>query len=303
MASEVTVFVPATTANLGPGFDCLGLALNLHNRITFQSKSEGISISVRGEGEELIPRDRSNLVLRAAEVAFEHIGRRPPGLHIDLENHIPIYSGLGSSAAAVLGGIVAANSLVDGDLEKDELLTIATNVEGHPDNVTPAMYGGLTLSFMDGEDFIVEQLTVPQMEVVFVLPEIRLATIKARAALPDKVPLSDAVYNMGRLGLLITALAAADFGKLSLAMKDRLHQPFRQSLIPGLNEVFGAGKRAGAAGVVISGAGPGVVAFASDHHSLIAESMVRAFADSGLASRSWVLSIDKYGSYLADFKE
>ena len=291
MFTTTTNTIPATTANLGPGFDCLGLALSLTNQVTVKIADAGLSIEVHGEGAESIATDETNLVFKSAERLFERVGRRPPGLQIIQNNQIPVSSGLGSSAAAVLAGLLAANTLLGFPLTDTKLLTLATDIEGHPDNVTPAFYGGLTLSLFDGEDLIVDHIPVPDMTVVVVLPVFDLLTIEARAALPAQVPLSDAVFNASRVGLLVRALGAGDYDRLRIAMQDRLHQPYRMSLIPGMQTVFNEALEAGAAGVVLSGAGPSVVAFASDNHEAIEKAMKEAFSAVGLESRSWILPI------------
>jgi homoserine kinase len=291
MFTTTTNTIPATTANLGPGFDCLGLALSLTNQVTVKIADAGLSIEVHGEGAESIATDETNLVFKSAERLFERVGRRPPGLQIIQNNQIPVSSGLGSSAAAVLAGLLAANTLLGFPLTDTKLLTLATDIEGHPDNVTPAFYGGLTLSLFDGEDLIVDHIPVPDMTVVVVLPVFDLLTIEARAALPAQVPLSDAVFNASRVGLLVRALGAGDYDRLRIAMQDRLHQPYRMSLIPGMQTVFNEALEAGAAGVVLSGAGPSVVAFAPDNHEAIEKAMKEAFSAVGLESRSWILPI------------
>lgn len=292
----VNVLVPATTANLGPGFDCLGLALDLHNRITLRELESGQTIEVAGEGSDRLPADSSNLVLRAAERVFSETGRRPAGCHIRQENHIPISSGLGSSAAAVLGGILAANAVVGSPLDQRELLELAAEMEGHPDNVTPALFGGLTLAVSGASRLVVERFQIPQQKVAVVLPEFILSTSAARQALPRQVSLADAVFNIGRAGLLIRALEKGDYTRLAVAMEDRLHQPYRLPLIPGMTEAFEAGRNAGAAAVALSGAGPSVIAFARADHEKIALAMGRAFAAAGLQYRSWILSVQWQGS-------
>lgn len=291
MVSSTTNTVPATTANLGPGFDCLGLALDMTNQVTFNVIGAGLFIEVQGEGAESIPTDETNLVFKSAERLFEQVGHRPPGLQIVQNNQIPISSGLGSSAAAVLSGILAANTLLGFPLNDGEVLTLATEIEGHPDNVTSAFYGGLTLSMFNGDDLIVEHILVPDMTVVVVLPAFDLPTIEARAALPELVPLSDAIFNASRVGLLVRALEAGDYGRLRFAMQDRLHQPYRMKLIPGMEAAFKRALEAGAAGVALSGAGPSLIAFAPDRHEAIEQAMKKGFAAAGLESRSWILPI------------
>jgi homoserine kinase len=298
MAKLVNVTVPATSANLGPGFDCLGIALDLCNKTTFKETDFGLSIEVVGEGAGLLPLDETNLVLRAAERVFEESGKRPEGLLVKQENQIPVGSGLGSSAAAVLGGILAANELVGRPLSQIEVLEMATELEGHPDNVAPALLGGLTIVVSGESGPVVEPIDVPELQVVVVLPIFSLSTSEARSTLPRAVPMADAVFNIGRVALLIKALERGDHENLALAMEDRLHQPYRLPLIPGMSEAFNAGRRAGAAAVALSGAGPSLIAFASENHERIADAIGSAFVNTGLEYRSWILAVQRSGSMI-----
>ncbi len=296
---RVKVTIPATTANLGPGFDCLGLALGLRNEICITAVAQpGLTIEVNGEGAGQIPTDGHNLAVRAAERVFELVGKRPSGLHIHQHNHIPISSGLGSSAAATLGGILVANALVDGGLSDQQLVELAVAMEGHPDNVVPAYYGGLTLSVMDDTALHVEQITVPPMQVVIVLPDFDFPTAAARATLPAQIPLRDAVFNVSRVGLVLRALERGDFAALALAMQDKIHQPYRLPLVPGMIDVFTAAREMGATAVTLSGAGPSVAAFAPTNHEAIAQAVQAAFARAGLESRFWVLPVENQGKLI-----
>ena len=296
---RVKVTIPATTANLGPGFDCLGLALGLRNEICITAVAQpGLTIEVNGEGAGQIPTDGHNLAVRAAERVFELVGKRPSGLHIHQHNHIPISSGLGSSAAATLGGILAANALVDGCLSDQQLVELAVAMEGHPDNVVPAYYGGLTLSVMDDTALHVEQIPVPPMQVVIVLPDFDFPTAAARATLPAQIPLRDAVFNVSRVGLVLRALERGDFAALALAMQDKIHQPYRLPLVPGMIDVFTAAREMGATAVTLSGAGPSVAAFAPTNHEAIAQAVQAAFARAGLESRFWVLPVENQGKLI-----
>jgi len=293
---QVTVSVPATSANLGPGFDCLGLALDLRQDVTFIPQSQpGLNISAAGEDAKKIPLDASNLVYQAAEIIFRRLGNRPIGLTIHQNNCIPIGSGLGSSSSAVLAGMFGANALTGDHLSPPEILQLATNLEGHPDNVAPAVYGGLVLGVQGPDGLVVDRIQVPQMRVAIILPNYILLTVDARAALPSDVPLKDAIFNVSRLGLLIRALQSADYDKLSVAMQDRLHQPYRVPLIPGMKEAFGAAREAGASGVAISGAGPSLLAFAPTQHQEIVGAAVASFQRAGLVCRSWILPVDIKG--------
>ncbi|HFQ93440.1 MAG TPA: homoserine kinase [Anaerolineae bacterium] len=294
---SVTVTIPATSANLGPGYDCLGLALGLYNRITFSETAEpGLRITVTGTDAHKVATDETNLVYQCAQIVFDEAEIRPSGLHIRQENSIPVGSGLGSSSTAVLGGLLAANELVGRPFTRAEILQMAVAAEGHPDNVAPALYGGLILGIAHEKGLHIERLPVAEMKVVVVLPDFYLLTSEARAALPAKVSIPDAVFNASRTPLLIRALETADYTKLALAMQDKLHQPYRIPLIPGLADAFTAAYAAGAAGVALSGAGPSLIAFAPSGHEAIGEAVTAVFAQHQLPSRTWILDVDRAGS-------
>lgn len=293
---QVTVSVPATSANIGPGFDCLGLALTLYHRVTMTRLPEqGLRITTAGEDHALIPLDERNLVYQATELVFTRLGTAMPGLHLHQDNEIPIGSGLGSSSSAVLAGMFAANALAGSPLTAVQLLQMATDLEGHPDNVAPAVYGGLVLGVQGSQGLVTEQIAVPPLKVVVVLPDFFLPTEQARAALPATIPFADAIHNSSRVGLLIRALAAGDYDRLALAMQDRLHQPYRMPLIPGMEAAYDAAYAAGASGVALSGAGPSLIAFAAHGHAAIGAAAATAFNAAGLATRHWVLEIDTAG--------
>lgn len=299
---KVTVSVPATSANLGPGFDCLGLALNLHNRLTFTAVPDvthpHLIITVSGTDAAKVATDESNLVFQCAQLIFEKSERRPSGLHIHQENGIPVGSGLGSSSTAVLGGMLAANELVGRPFTRAQILQFAAEKEGHPDNVAPALYGGLVLGVAHENGLHIERFDLPNLKVVVVLPEFHLLTSEARAALPAQVSRHDAIFNAARTPLLIRALQTADYDLLAIAMQDRLHQPYRLPLIPGMAQAFAAAYAAGAKGVALSGAGPSLIAFAPDGHERIGEVVTAVFTEAGLASRTWILDVDTTGSQI-----
>jgi homoserine kinase len=294
----VSVTVPASTANLGAGFDCLALALALRNRVevTDTGEGSGLALTVEGEGAATLPRDGRSLLVRAMEQVFRQVGRRPAGrLSIHTVNGIPLGSGMGSSAATIVGGLAAANALVQGGLDRLALLKLAYALEGHPDNVAAAVYGGLVLVSAEGETLQVQALPLAPLRVVIVLPEMRLPTAQARAALPAQVPLKDAVFNLGHALFTVQALAHGDEALLRWAIADRLHQPYRAKLIPGFAAVESAAREAGAIAVALSGAGPSLVAFASSQHEAIAAAMQAAFLAHGLKSRAFVLPVAAEG--------
>jgi homoserine kinase len=287
----------------------LGLALQLYNRFTWRPLDSGLTVTVTGEGADTIPTDWQNLAIRAAERLFAEVGRRPSGLALVQENGIPVGSGLGSSATAVVGGLLGANGLLDNPLSREEALALAVELEGHGDNVAPALYGGLTLvvglggatgnsgaTHPSGAMHHIEKLPVADLTAVIILPDFDLPTAVARAALPAQVPLSDAIFNASRMGLLLPALASGDYAKLAAAMQDRLHQPYRLPLIPGMAAAFTAVREAGAAAVALSGAGPSLIAFAPDNHAAIGKAGQAAFAAVGLESRVYKLGIDSRGA-------
>lgn len=296
---HLSVTVPATTANLGPAFDCLGLALTLYNTLEVSPREEGLLITVEGEGAGQIAVDHTNMMAGAMQRLYDHVGRPFPSLHLRQINHIPVASGLGSSAAAALGGLIAANKLLGEPLSAAELLEVAVTIEGHPDNMAPALYGGLVLANRDSDHLLVEHLPIADLRVVVVVPAFTLPTVQARAVLPREVSFPDVIFNLGRVGLLVRALGEGDYQKLASAMRDRLHQPYRVPLIPGMQAAFHAARAAGAHGVALSGAGPGAIAFAPHGHEAIAAAMSRAFAEAGLDSRSWILEIDHHGSRIS----
>ncbi|WP_227766179.1 homoserine kinase [Zhaonella formicivorans] len=274
----VTVRVPATTANLGPGFDTMGLALNLYNYIELTEVASGLCIDVEGEGSDVIPKTTSNIVYRAVMAVFEKCGYHPRGLKIKLRNFIPVARGMGSSAAALVGGVYAANALAGNPLSGDEMLQIAASFEGHPDNVAPALFGGIVISVMAQEQVIFRRITPPaELSAIVAIPDFPLATKIARQVLPDNVPIKDAVFNIGHSALLVLAFVKNDYELLGQAMQDRIHQPYRLDLIPGMEEVFDAAIAAGALGVALSGAGPTLIAFTRGSQEAVGKAMQQAF--------------------------
>lgn len=297
--STVRVTVPATSANLGPGFDSMGLALGLANSVELSVTDNGLTVEICGEGAGITPEDETNMVVKAAYTVFKQVDYRPRGLHFTLTNSIPLASGLGSSAAAWIGGMVAANTLLDEPLSGDRLLTLAVKAEGHPDNVCPAFLGGLMISSYVDDRLIYHQMQVKPMEVALVLPAVEGHTEEMRALLPNRVLLKDAAANIGRAVLVAQALSEGDYDLLSDAMQDRLHEPYRREVIPGFDRAVESGLEAGAAAVALSGAGPSLIAFAPSGHKHIASRMAEAFqAATRQEARVWVLPVDTKGTVI-----
>ena len=266
---KVSVKVPATSANIGPGFDCLGLALPIYNTVTIEETvlpGTGIEINMISEEEVMdemifddIPKDENNIVYRAVEMLYNSIGQEPSELKINIQSQIPITRGLGSSAAVIVGGLIAANKLLGSPADETALLSLATEVEGHPDNVAPAILGGFVLSSQEDDGTITyRKLDWPQeWDITVCIPDFELSTNIARSVLPENVPLQDAVYNAKHLAMLIEAVNSKDEKLMKIALHDKLHQPYREKLVPGMKEIMEAFKHEdGVLGCVLSGAGP-----------------------------------------------
>lgn len=289
----ISIKIPATTANLGPGFDTLGMALDLYNIVEVEEAEEnGINIKIIGLGEGIIPTNKENIVYKAAEKVFEKVGIYPQNLSIRLINNIPLSRGLGSSAAAIVGGLMAANQITGQHLSQKELLNLATEIEGHPDNVAPALLGGLIISCLDQGDVVYLRLDPPkELKAIMAIPDFYLSTEKARQALPKTVPLQDAVFNTSRVALFVAALTSGRLDLLDLATQDRLHQNYRSFLIPGMDDVFLDSKKAGAKAVAISGAGPSLIALATESTDEIAQAMQNAFSKHKIISKVQIMDI------------
>ncbi|MCS6859457.1 MAG: homoserine kinase [Abditibacteriales bacterium] len=301
MSQQVRVRVPATTANLGPGFDALGLALRLYNVVEMQRRDEPDDIIVlTGEGETTLPRDATNIVVQAADVLFREVGLRRAGLQVQLINNLPLSRGLGSSAAARVAGLMAANELAGRPLNQAALLRLATQLEGHPDNAAAALLGGLVSSCLDEDGSVhAVKLTVSHPpRFIVLIPDIEVATHAARDALPHSVSLRDAVFNVSRACLLVSALVTGDRAALRAALRDRLHQPYRSRLMPWLDAVIAAAIDAGAYGAVLSGAGSSVLAMADEPTADIANAMLQTLRAAGHHGSVRTLEIDEEGAVI-----
>ena len=297
---HITVRIPATSANLGPGFDSLGLALDLWNETIFTLAIE-YSVQVHGEGRERISSGENNLIIRSAQRLAELVGKRLPPFHVDCVNHIPLSSGLGSSAAAKLTGLLGANALLGKPLSKKEILDLATELEGHPDNVAPALLGGLVASMVQDGKVLAHKIHLEDnhdspIHITVVLPDFHLSTQQARAALPEHVTLKDAVHNISRAVLVTEAFRTGNLELLGKAMTDTLHQPYRLWLIPGGREAMDAAKEAGASAAAISGAGPSIIAFSAKREEAISEAMARVFEEAGHSARIFHLKMSHHGA-------
>lgn len=249
----ITIRVPGTTANLGPGFDCLGLALGVYGYFTFEERESGLLF------ENVLPefQNEENLAIRGYRRAIREMGLPQPGIYLHIESDIPVSSGLGSSASLIVAGVTAANELHGRPLDRQTLLNLVTELEGHPDNVAPALLGGVTASIMYREDVITMQCPISDaLRFAVLIPDFSLSTAEMRAALPKQIPFADAAFNIAHAAVLLKALEAGDFSAIAAAMNDRLHQPYRAPLIHEYEEVRSRALECGALGFAISGAGP-----------------------------------------------
>ncbi|SJZ53949.1 homoserine kinase [Selenihalanaerobacter shriftii] len=298
------VKVPATTANLGPGFDILGMALDFYNIIEVREREEGLKIEIEGLGADELPTDENNLAYQAMDYLFSRTDYSPAGLEINLINQIPLSRGLGSSATVIVGGLVLANCLAGEPFSTDELLNFATKIEGHPDNVAPALLGGVVISVMteDGE-IIYKRLDVPKLSTVVGIPDFKLSTTEAREVLPAQVIFEDAVFNSSRVALLIASLMSKDYDLLATCFEDRLHQSYRQDLVPGMDSVIKYTKEAGALAVALSGAGPSIIALTLNQEESVGKTMVQTFARHGIEANYKITKPATEGVIIEELKD
>lgn len=248
--------VPATCANLGPGFDTLGLALDIYNTFYIREIENGLEIT----GGEKRYANNKNLVYTSMLHTFKKIKYKPKGIEIQMETDIPISRGLGSSAACILGGVIGANLIAGSPLNKEEILEIATEIEGHPDNIAPALFGGLVVSIMEEDKVIYNKLDIHEgIKFVALIPEFTLSTREARNVIPKTLDLKDAVFNVSRVSILLSSLVNGEFQLLKYGVKDALHQDYRGKLIPDYFKIIKACEDEGSLGAILSGAGPSIM--------------------------------------------
>lgn len=294
----VKVRVPGTSANCGPGFDAIGIACTVYNELELTLTKEPMcNIQVQGEGSSGIPTDDRNIAYQAVMLVLDKVQSDSRGVQIRMKNDIPMARGLGSSAAAIVAGLTAANLATGEKLSKQDILELATSMEGHPDNVAPAIFGGISSSVMTESHVHSLKILPPRsLYLVVAVPEFGLSTKAARQVLPKTLPFKDAVFNVSRASFFIAAIIQGKFELLQYALEDRLHQPYREKLIPGMTKVFNAASAAGAFGAAISGAGSCLVAFAERNLEAIGEAMINAFLQEKIAANYLILSIDTEGA-------
>jgi homoserine kinase len=290
--------VPASSANLGPGFDCFGLALQLYLSINVEIAPSGADwqITVEGEGAHQLPEGKQNLIARVASAAASAEQLALPSLRLNIHNDIPFSRGLGSSAAAITAGIAIVEALSGHEFELEKFFHYALQFESHADNLSAARMGGFTLvcNASDGRCLALKKSWPSELKVLVVIPEYRLNTERARAALPENYRRADAVFNMQHSLLLQTAIAEGRLELIGEALNDRFHQPYRAHLIPGLAEAL-AVRVPGLSGVALSGSGPTLLALATENFDTISAELQNAFAPHGISARSCLLNVDHHG--------
>lgn len=298
--SSVTITVPATTANIGPGFDCIGAALSLYNRLKFSiaDSATELKIAVTGKEAPRVSTDKTNLAYQAFVKLYEHINQIPPSVEIEIDLGVPLARGLGSSATAIVGGLLGANQLAGHPLSQTEVMNLAIAIEGHPDNVVPALLGGCCLTASTPTGW--EICDIPwhsDIVPVVAIPDFELSTAEARRVLPTEYCRADAIFNAAHLGILLRGLETGNGNWLKAGMQDKIHQPYRKSLIKGYEKVRLAALDAGADEMVISGAGPTLLALTN---SLTTSAVVTAMADTwknqGVVTEVKALEIDTKGA-------
>jgi len=262
------ILIPATSANIGAGFDSLGLALNLYNIIEYEVLTENkLIIELSDNDKSRINDGESNLIYKAIAYTLDILGKKTPGLYMKEINNIPLSRGLGSSAACIAGGVAIANDIAGSPLDRKEMLAIATDIEKHPDNVAPAIFGGFVVSVMEEGKVECIKVMPPKFKYAVFIPDFTLKTAKARAVLPTELSYRDAVYNISRAALTATAFATGKIEVLKTSINDKMHQPYRKKLIPHYDDIMQIANESGALAAYLSGAGPTIMALVEEKNS------------------------------------
>lgn len=309
---KVSVKVPATTANIGPGFDCLGMALPLFNTITIEETvlpGTGVEINVMSDNDSIdqlsldnVPTDENSIVYKAVELLYNSIGQTPSELKITIQSNIPVARGLGSSSSVIVGALVAANELLGRPADEVALLTIASEIEGHPDNITPAIVGGLVISSQEDDGSVIySRLQWPdEWKITVCVPDFELSTEIARSVLPSEVPMKDAIFNAKRMAFFVDAVNRKDSNLMKLALQDRLHQPYRMKLVPGLDSIMDNLKHFdNVLGVVLSGAGSSILVISEKNNVDKIHDVVReTWANQNIKCTIKTLSVENKGAHI-----
>lgn len=291
----IGVKVPATSANMGAGFDTLGIALNLYSRLEIEERESGLEIiTVNGTN---VASDKTNLVYRAMEKVFNEAGYTPKGLYIKQDSDIPMTRGLGSSSACIIGGMLGANVICDHALPYSKIMDMAAVMEGHPDNVGPALYGGFCISVKDGEHTYVKSIKLPNdLSFAVMIPDFFVATKKSRGVLPEMIEIKTAAHNIARASLFQAALTTGDYDMLKCGVDDRMHQPYRKNYIDGFDEIFEKTYELGAKATYLSGSGPTIVSILEGNGNKFKNEMSEFFENNSHKWKCGILECDNVGS-------
>ena len=288
----IHIRVPATSANMGPGFDSIGIAVELYNHIWVEEQTEGLTIEVKREQAITVPTDEKNLIYKTMKYFYDQKGLKMPGVRIVQEDYIPMVRGLGSSAACIVGGLFAANALAGNICDKDELAQMAAQLEGHPDNSNPAIYGSMVVGAQDAEKMNHVRLELPD-DLIFatMVPDFPVSTADARRVLPDSYTRKDMVFNASRAALLVASMMTGKYENFDMAMEDCVHQPYRAQLIPGMHEIFKHAKEFGAVASYLSGAGSTLMAMVTKDKAEEFERKMSVYL--GTLEHNWDLNLLK----------
>lgn len=298
----VRVRVPASSANMGAGFDTLGIALNLYSVIEASETENGLKIVTNTSGG-MVHNDDSNLVYRAMKRVFDEVGYTPCGIYIKQESKIPMTRGLGSSSACIIGGMLSANVISGRKLPYNDILTLAADMEGHPDNVGPALYGGLCISAMAGNRAVVKSTKlINNLKFAVMIPDFFVATRKSRGALPEFVSMQDAAANISSALMLYYSLASGDFSQLRYGVRDRLHQPYRKRYVDGFDDIVKNTYNNGALATYLSGSGPTIMSIIDGSGTDFARSMEKYFIDNSHKWKCSILECDNVGAVVSEHK-
>ena len=288
----IHIRIPATSANMGPGFDSIGIAVELYNHIWVEEQTTGLTIDVKRDQAIPVPTDETNLIYKTMKYFYEQKGLKMPGVHIVQEDYIPMVRGLGSSAACIVGGLFAANALAGNICDKDELAQMAAQLEGHPDNSNPAIYGSMVVGAQDENKMNHVRLELPD-DLIFatMVPDFPVSTADARGVLPDNYTRKDMVFNASRAALLVASMMTGKYENFDMAMEDCVHQPYRAQLIPGMHEIFKHAKEFGAVASYLSGAGSTLMAMVTKDQAEEFERKMSAYL--GTLEHNWELNLLK----------
>jgi len=293
--------IPATSANLGPGFDCFGLAIKVYNTFIFEKIPFGFEFIVKFKNKEIPINQGDNLVYVAMKETFDMFNKSMPGIRLIEEINIPFSRGLGSSATAILAGILASNKILGNPMNDEEILNLAYKIEGHSDNIVPALNGGFNITIIENNKIIFKKVNVDEnLRIIIAIPEIKIKTKESRKILPAEVKREDAIFNLSRAALLAASLITRDYSYFPVAFQDKLHQNYRAKLIPGFYDVVSNAYNEGALGVALSGSGSSIIAFTISNEKNIAQSMIKTFSKLGIDSEYIITSTDNEGALIID---